>query len=197
MRKLERKSSTSEREKHRRRKNGVRHVDSILEDPIDSDSSLNMSTEEVKKTCPKTLKGKQNRAKSVQFSKSPVQQSTSSQPSRKTSKQRMHKKLSESGLLNNTKIKPSLPPILKPATPRKTSDDKHAWAESLSSLNLNLEELRHIRTQLTKAELEEKNFDTDLHSELKTGKTCFICMTVKFGIINWAYNCRICTKYVS
>ena len=160
----------------------------------DTEISSNTS-EQVKKASPKTAQRKQNRAKSVQFSKSPVQISKSSPTGRKLSKQK--KPSIQIDPKTNQKNNESLPTILKPAKPVITKETKYSsWTESLASLNLNLEEVSHIRNALTKAELEDKNFDEEFHQELLTGKTCFICMTVKFGIISWGYNCKICTKYV-
>ena len=196
LRKIERKSPKSNGENQKQRKKAIRHNDSILEVVQDSDKDPNTSANEtVKKTSPKTLQRKQKRVKSVQFTKSPVQHS---QTTRKTSKQRKTSNQSKPQKASPQNSKRPLPPILKPVTPVKPKNDKYSsWAESLESLNLNLEEVSHIRTQLTSAELEEKNFDNEFHSDLQNGKICFICMTVRFGIISWAYNCRICKKYVS
>ena len=45
-------------------------------------------------------------------------------------------------------------------------------------------------------ELEEKNIGEELRAELLLGNICFLCMTIKFGLINWAYDCKICQKKV-
>merc|ERR1719309_636056 len=98
-------------------------------------------------------------------------------------------------------------PILSPLTRQK--DDVHdhlssslkshkdwAFIKSLDSLDLSLEELAHIRSQLTKAELEEKNIGKELFKSLETGRLCFVCEKTRFGVFSWASVCTLCSKYV-
>jgi signal recognition particle GTPase len=162
---------------------------------ISDTETSSTTTEQVKKASPKRAQRKQNRAKSVQISKSPVQLSKSSPTERKLSKQKKHS--SQMNTKKNQTNKERLPTILKPANPvNKKETNYNSLSDSLASLNINLDEVSHIINVLTKAEIEEKNFDEEFHQELLMGKTCFICMTVKFGIISWGYNCKICQKYV-
>ncbi|XP_023335604.1 protein spire [Eurytemora carolleeae] len=98
-------------------------------------------------------------------------------------------------------------PILSPLTRKK--DDIHEYLSStvlgskdwdfvknLHSLDLTIEELAHIRAQLTKAELEEKNMGEEKKRDLEKGRLCFVCEVVKFGVFNWASYCIICNKYI-
>jgi len=59
-----------------------------------------------------------------------------------------------------------------------------------------MEEVSHIRSQLTKAELEEMDLPPDRRKEYEKGKTCFICGLVRFGLFNWAVLCQLCRRYV-
>ena len=67
---------------------------------------------------------------------------------------------------------------------------------SLSLLSLTVSEVAHIRAELTKAQLEDKNLPAELLSNISQGKICFVCMTVRFGIMNWSYPCTFCKKSV-
>ena len=67
---------------------------------------------------------------------------------------------------------------------------------SLSLLNLTVSEVAHIRAELTKAQLEDKNLPKELLSSISQGKTCFVCMNVRFGVLNWSYSCSFCKKSV-
>ncbi len=70
------------------------------------------------------------------------------------------------------------------------------WASSLHTLDLTLAEVVHIRTVLTKAELEGLTIDAGLREDLERAKVCFLCMKVKFGIFNWSYTCQLCQHAV-
>ena len=67
---------------------------------------------------------------------------------------------------------------------------------SLSLLSLTVSEVAHIRAELTKAQLEDKNLPAELLSNISQGKICFVCMTVRFGVMNWSYPCSFCKKSV-
>ena len=67
---------------------------------------------------------------------------------------------------------------------------------SLSLLNLTVSEVAHIRAELTKAQLEDKNLPKELLSSISQGKTCFVCMNVRFGVLHWSYICSFCKKSV-
>ena len=67
---------------------------------------------------------------------------------------------------------------------------------TLSLLSLTLREVAHIRAELSKAELEDKNLPEELLTNICEGKTCFVCMTVRFGVLNWSYTCTLCKQLV-
>ena len=67
---------------------------------------------------------------------------------------------------------------------------------TLSLLNLSVSEVAHIRAELTKAQLEDKLLPRELLSNISQGKTCFVCMNVRFGVLNWSYSCSFCKKSV-
>ena len=73
---------------------------------------------------------------------------------------------------------------------------QEAWASSLQSLDLTLEEVVHIRSVLTKAELEGLTIDSNLREDLERGKVCFLCMKTRFGIFSWSYQCQLCQHSV-
>ena len=67
---------------------------------------------------------------------------------------------------------------------------------SSPSLDLTLSEVAHIRSVLTKAELEGLTIDADLREDLERGKVCFLCMKTRFGIFSWSYQCQLCQHSV-
>jgi len=87
---------------------------------------------------------------------------------------------------------PSTPPTREKPKKSKYSD----WIKTLHTLDLTLEEVSHIRSQLTKAELEEMDLPPDRRKEYEKGKTCFLCGLVRFGLFNWAVLCQLCRRYV-
>ena len=70
------------------------------------------------------------------------------------------------------------------------------WATALKTLDLTLAEVIHIRSVLTKAELEGLTIDSNLRDDLERGKVCFLCMRVRFGIFTWSYSCQLCRHAV-
>jgi hypothetical protein len=109
---------------------------------------------------------------------------------------------------SSTTLSPSSPlPILSPLTRKK--DNLHEYLSStvlgskdwefvknLHTLDLTIEELAHIRAQLTKAALEERNVAPDKKRDLEKGRLCFVCENVRFGVFSWASFCIICNKYI-
>lgn len=96
-------------------------------------------------------------------------------------------------------------PILSPLTKQKDDFNDHSsvkaqkdWAfiKNLDSLDLSIEELAHIRCQLTKAELEDKSVGNDLYKDLESGRICFVCEKIRFGVFSWASVCTLCSRYV-
>jgi len=70
------------------------------------------------------------------------------------------------------------------------------WVAALQTLELSLEEVVHIRSVLTRAELEALPLDNNLKEDVERGKICFLCMKTKFGIFNWGLRCQMCSQQV-
>ncbi|XP_059089116.1 protein spire-like isoform X2 [Tigriopus californicus] len=70
------------------------------------------------------------------------------------------------------------------------------WAAALETLDLNLDELVHIRSVLTKAELESLPLDGTFKEDVEKGKICFLCMKTRFGIFVWGVRCQLCKQQV-
>eukprot|EP00092_Neocalanus_flemingeri_P018732 GFUD01020287.1.p1 GENE.GFUD01020287.1~~GFUD01020287.1.p1 ORF type:complete len:684 (-),score=240.80 GFUD01020287.1:177-2228(-) len=89
------------------------------------------------------------------------------------------------------------PSTNKPSTRSTSKKSKYTdWIKTLHTLDLTLEEVSHIRSQLTKAELEELDLPPDRKKEYEKGRTCFLCGLVRFGLFNWAVLCQLCRRYV-
>jgi len=97
-----------------------------------------------------------------------------------------------SSTLSSTAPTPSTPPTRDKPKKSKYSD----WIKTLHTLDLTMEEVSHIRSQLTKAELEEMDLPPDRRKEYEKGRTCFLCGLVRFGLFNWAVLCQLCRRYV-
>lgn len=70
------------------------------------------------------------------------------------------------------------------------------WTAALKTLDLNLEEVAHIRSVLAKAELEGLSIASALKEDLEKGKVCFLCMKTRFGLFSWGYTCKLCQHAV-
>ena len=66
----------------------------------------------------------------------------------------------------------------------------------MQTLDLNLDEIVHIRSVLTKAELEGLPLDGNLKEDVEKGKVCFLCMKTRFGFFNRGCKCELCTRQV-
>ena len=69
---------------------------------------------------------------------------------------------------------------------------------SLKTLNLQLDEVAHIRSVLTKAQLESVA-DTEVREGVERGRVCFVCMTTKFGGLfsfSKGQKCQMCKQMV-
>lgn len=64
----------------------------------------------------------------------------------------------------------------------------------MKTLNLRLEEVAHIRSVLTKAELEAMAIDSTMRDNIARGKVCFHCLKTKFGIFSRGQKCEICKQ---
>lgn len=64
-------------------------------------------------------------------------------------------------------------------------------------LSLTLEEIVHIRTVLTKAELEGLPAEGHIKSDVENRKVCFLCLKTRFGIFGpWGHRCTLCKRTV-
>ena len=70
------------------------------------------------------------------------------------------------------------------------------WATALQTLDLTLDEVIHIRTVLTKAELEVLPLDGTLKEDVEKGKVCFLCMKTRFGFFSRGCKCEMCSRQV-
>ena len=70
------------------------------------------------------------------------------------------------------------------------------WATALQTLDLTLDEVVHIRTVLTKAELEGLPLDGSLKEDVEKSKVCFLCMKTRFGFFSRGVKCELCSRQV-
>ena len=70
------------------------------------------------------------------------------------------------------------------------------WIKNLHTLDLSLAEVAHIRSVLTRAELEEMDLAPDRRREYERGRVCFLCGVTRFGLFTWAVQCGLCRRYV-
>jgi len=69
------------------------------------------------------------------------------------------------------------------------------WQEEC--LSLTLEEIVHIRSVLTKAELESLPVEGHVKEDAEKGKVCFLCMKTRFSIFGpWGQMCKLCKRTV-
>ncbi|KAL1124568.1 hypothetical protein AAG570_001192 [Ranatra chinensis] len=69
------------------------------------------------------------------------------------------------------------------------------WQEEC--LSLTLEEIVHIRSVLTKAELESLPVEGHVKEDAEKRKVCFLCMKTRFGIFGpWGQICKLCKRTV-
>lgn len=86
---------------------------------------------------------------------------------------------------------------LAPDLARVLQDPDKPWHEAMPLDDLTLEEIVHIRTVLTKAELEALPVEGRVKSDAENGKVCFSCLKTRFGILGpWGNRCTICKRTV-
>lgn len=81
----------------------------------------------------------------------------------------------------------------------KNSLDEQEWREKLTSdrLSLTLEEIVHIRSVITKAELESLPMGIQIKEDVEKRKLCFLCLRTKFGILGpRGVPCKLCQRTV-
>ena len=100
------------------------------------------------------------------------------------------------------------PKSLMPVSSRKSSNvstdssrtspsrDDCSGQDALKTLNLGLEEVAHIRSVLTKAQLEGLPLDGNIKDNVERGKICFVCMSTRFGLFCRAQKCEMCKQHV-
>ncbi|XP_047352442.1 protein spire isoform X2 [Vespa velutina] len=64
-------------------------------------------------------------------------------------------------------------------------------------LSLTLEEIVHIRSVLTKAELESLPVEGQVKEDVEKRRVCFLCLKTRFGLLGpWGQRCRLCERTV-
>lgn len=96
--------------------------------------------------------------------------------------------------------RPPLPPLSHSSTavrlisPNCPASQK-TWVQEC--LSLTLEEIVHIRSVLTKAELEALPVDGHVKEDVEKRKVCFLCLKTRFSIFGpWGQKCRLCKRTV-
>lgn len=89
---------------------------------------------------------------------------------------------------------------LTPDIAKVIQDPEKPWHEAMSlddRLSLTLEEIVHIRTVLTKAELEALPVEGHIKSDVENRKVCFLCLKTRFGVLGpWGQRCNLCKRTV-
>ncbi|CAG9771948.1 unnamed protein product [Ceutorhynchus assimilis] len=74
------------------------------------------------------------------------------------------------------------------------------WQDTISlddRLSLTLSEIVHIRTVLTKAEVEALPTEGRVRHDVESRKVCFLCLKTRFGIFGpWGQRCALCKRTV-
>jgi spire len=81
----------------------------------------------------------------------------------------------------------------------KNSLDENQWRTNLETdrLSLTLEEIVHIRSVITKAELESLPVGIHIKEDVEKRKLCFLCLRTKFGILSSrGVPCKLCKRTV-
>jgi spire-like protein len=75
--------------------------------------------------------------------------------------------------------------------------ESHDWGRALECLSLTLEEVQHIRSVLTKAEIETLAVTKSLREDLENGKICFTCLKTRFSFWGpWPQTCKLCERAI-
>lgn len=73
------------------------------------------------------------------------------------------------------------------------------WQESVNDserLALTLDEIVHIRSVMTKAELEGLPVDVQIKEDVEKRKVCFLCLRTRFSLFAWGVQCKLCARTV-
>jgi len=65
-----------------------------------------------------------------------------------------------------------------------------------ATLHLNLREISHIRSVLTKAQLENESVDDCLRVDVEEGRVCFSCRLTRFNLCVKSIICQICDRSI-
>lgn len=80
----------------------------------------------------------------------------------------------------------------------KTTDHT-LWQETVNEserLALSLEEIVHIRSVITKAELESLDVGVQIKENVEKRKICFLCLRTRFTFFVWGVQCKLCDRTV-
>ena len=81
--------------------------------------------------------------------------------------------------------------------PRDQVTDSTDWTRTEECLSLTLDEVQHIRTELTKAELESLGVTRSLKDDLEKGKICFTCLKTRFSYFGPSkVICKLCKRTI-
>lgn len=97
-------------------------------------------------------------------------------------------------------INPTNPNLPTTETWNKPSSAESMWKEQMSTnerLSLTLEEIVHIRSVMTKAELDCLPVGIHIKEDVEKRKLCFLCLRTKFGILGpRGVPCKLCQRTV-
>ena len=100
-------------------------------------------------------------------------------------------------LCSNKSSSPPMDQLSK--SPKKASKQPPPVKEetpALATLDLNLEEVAHIRSVLTRAELDALPLDSGVKEAVEGGRLCFLCLTTRFGLFTRGTKCQVCHQMV-
>ncbi|KAI5640667.1 protein spire [Phthorimaea operculella] len=90
--------------------------------------------------------------------------------------------------------------LIKSVSGSPTNGSHKQWQDAIMSddrLSLTLEEIVHIRSVLTKAELEVLPVEGRVKEDVEKRRVCFLCLKTRFGIFGpWGQKCKLCKKTV-
>eukprot|EP00092_Neocalanus_flemingeri_P016892 GFUD01018270.1.p1 GENE.GFUD01018270.1~~GFUD01018270.1.p1 ORF type:complete len:616 (+),score=121.73 GFUD01018270.1:128-1975(+) len=82
------------------------------------------------------------------------------------------------------------------ATRSVTTPQPSQPTKETSPRDFTLEEVSHMRSQITVAELQQLDLSNDKWKDYVKGRICFLCAKTRFGIFFWAYPCQLCKRQV-
>eukprot|EP00096_Caligus_rogercresseyi_P009932 TRINITY_DN3480_c0_g1_i1.p1 TRINITY_DN3480_c0_g1~~TRINITY_DN3480_c0_g1_i1.p1 ORF type:complete len:422 (-),score=112.15 TRINITY_DN3480_c0_g1_i1:338-1603(-) len=90
----------------------------------------------------------------------------------------------------------SKPPISSKNPYPEDESPTYQASEELPTCELQLEEVAHIRSVLTKAELETLPMDNNIRANVQRGKVCYVCLKTRFGLFYRGQKCDMCKQMV-